>query len=163
VTKKIPVTIFLLVITCLLQLFGFSHLVLFNVTVDAVTIFLAVVSVLFGQRIGMTFGFGAGLFIGSFTGHPGLEILVRTMEGFVAGYCSVPPDSHATSKQKSRKLYLAIVLAVFAGNIIFALGMNPLALPFGYRVFILGGVEALLSLFVTFVLNRFFLRKILSE
>ncbi|ABL64869.1 hypothetical protein [Chlorobium phaeobacteroides] len=162
-TKKIPITIVLLVITCLLQLFGLSRLVIFSLTVDAVTIFLAVVSVIFGQRIGMTFGFGAGFFIGFFTGHPGLEILVRTMEGFVAGYCSVPPDSHATSKQKSRKLYLAVVLAIFAGNIIFALGINPLALPFGYRVFLLGGVEAILSLAITFVLNRFFLKKLLSE
>jgi rod shape-determining protein MreD len=163
VTKTLTFSILLLLAACLLQVFAVSRLTLFGVSPDIVTVFLAVISVFTGQRTGMTYGFGAGFLCGMLGGNMGVGMLTRTIEGFVAGYCHVPEDSHATLTQKTRMLYLGSVLATFAGNLVFNLVKNPLGEPLLYRIFVSGAIACLMNLLLTVTINRLILRKTLSE
>lgn len=153
----------MLLAVSLLQVFGMSRLAVFGVSPDMVTVFLTVVSVFIGQRTGMTFGFAAGLFSGLVSGNIGVNMLFRTIEGFTAGYFHIPEDSHATLSQKSRMLYLAIVLATFTGNLVFNLTENPLGQPLLLRIFGSGSLACLMNLLLCVALNRLYLRKTLSE
>ncbi len=162
-TKTLTLPIIILLAVSLLQVFGFSRLTLLGVSPDAVTVFLAFMSVFTGQRKGMTFGFAAGFLAGALSGNMGIVLLTRTIEGFTAGYCHVPENSHATMTQKSRMLYLGIVLATFAGNLVFSLVKNPLGEPLLYRVFVSGALACMMNLLLTVAVYRLFLRKSLSE
>lgn len=162
-SKTFTLSLILLVAACLLQVFVFSRLTLFGVSPDAVTVFLAVIAVFTGQRTGMTYGFASGILCGLLSGNIGVSLLTRTIEGFVAGYCHVPEDSHATMTQKSRMLYLAVVLASFAGNLVFNLVKNPLGEPLLYRIIVSGALVCMMNLLVTVTVNRLILRKNLSE
>lgn len=162
-TKTITLPVIILIAVCLLQVFGFSRLTLLGVSPDAVTVFLAFMSVFTGQRRGMSFGFAAGLLGGALSGNMGIVLLTRTIEGFMAGYCHVPENSHATMTQKSRMLYLGVVLASFAGNLVFSLAKNPLGEPLLYRIFVSGLLASMMNLLLTVTVYRLFLRKTLSE
>jgi rod shape-determining protein MreD len=163
VTRNIPLYIGLLCIVCLVQVFGLSHLALFNVSPDAVSILLAFISVTIGQRTGTTFGFAAGVLTGIFSGNMGLSMLARTVEGFIAGFFHIPENSHATAKQKTKRLYGAALTASFAANAVFAIGYNPLGLSLFYRIAVLGLLESLITLILAFIVNWLLLRKTFSD
>jgi len=158
----LPLVIVLLVVS-VLQIFGMSRLSLFGVSPDMVTVMLSLMSVYIGQRTGMAFGFAAGLIAGLFSGNLGVNLLFRTIEGFTAGYFHVPEESHATKSQKSRMLYLAIVMASFAGNLVFNLIENPLGQELLVRIFANGALACVLNLLLGVIVNRLYLRKTLSE
>jgi len=159
VTKKYPLYIGILVIVALVQELGLSHLTLYNVSPDIVTIFLAFISITIGQKAGTSFGFAAGLLTGILSGNMGLNMLSRTIEGFIAGFFNIPEDSHATAKQITKRIYGAIVTAGFCANAVMVAGYNPLALSPAYRIFVLGFLESLFTLILAVILNRLFLRK----
>jgi rod shape-determining protein MreD len=163
VTRKIPFYIGALIIVSLLQVFGLSHLAIFDVSPDAVSILLAFIAVTIGQKSGTSFGFAAGVLTGLFSGNIGLSMLARTIEGFIAGFFHIPENSHATSKQKTKRLYSAVLTACFAANSVFAFGYNPLGLSLYYRILVLGLLESLITLALAFIVNRLFLRKNLSD
>jgi rod shape-determining protein MreD len=147
----------------MVQVFGLSHLTLFTVSPDALSILLAFISVTIGQRTGTTFGFAAGVLTGLFSGNMGLSMLARTVEGFIAGYFHIPENSHATSKQKTKRLYGAAIAASFAANAVYAAGYNPLGLSPIYRIVVLGLLESLITLILAFIVNWLLLRKTLSD
>ncbi|NHQ60676.1 rod shape-determining protein MreD [Chlorobium sp. BLA1] len=160
---KIPFYIVVLCIVTLLQVFGLSHLTVFDVSPDAISLFLAFVSVTVGQRAGTSFGFAAGIITGLLSGNMGLSMLARTVEGFIAGYFNIPENSHATSKQKTKRLYWAVMTATFFANAIFAAGYNPLGLSPLYRILVLGLLESLLTLILAFVAHWLLMRKTFSD
>ena len=162
-TKNIPLSLALLCITVIVQVFGVSHLALFTVSPDAVTIFLAFIAVIIGQKAGMSFGFLAGTITGLFSGNLGLHMLARTVEGFIAGFFHIPEQSHATARQKIKRTYSAIVTAGFLANAISAAGYNPLGLSPLYRIVVLGALESLFTLILAIIANWLFLRKSLSD
>jgi len=90
-------------------------------------------------------------------------MLSRTVEGFIAGYFHIPEDSHATAKQKIRRFYSAVVVASFCGNAVLATGYNPLGLLPGYRIVVLGLLEALLTVILAVILHWFFLKKSFAD
>ena len=161
-TKKYSFYIGILFIVALLQEFGLSKLTLYNVSPDIVTIFLAFISVAIGQRTGTSFGFFAGLLTGILSGNWGLNMLARTVEGFIAGFFNVPDDSHATVTQKTKRLYGAIVTAGFCSNAVLVTGYKSIALSPAYRIFVLGAIESLITLTLAVILTRLFLRKSLA-
>lgn len=158
-TRNIHYYIIALCITCMIQVFGISRLTLFNVSPDAVTIFLVFISLTIGQRAGMSFGFAAGMLVGIFSGNMGLNMLARTVEGFLAGFFHIPETSHATTRQKTKLLYGAILIAGFTGNAILASGNNPLGLHPVYRIVVLGLLQSLFTMLLAAVLNRLVLKK----
>ncbi|MEI8033335.1 MAG: rod shape-determining protein MreD [Chlorobiaceae bacterium] len=162
-TKKLSLNIGLLCIISLLQIYGLSRLSLFHVSPDALSIFLAFLAVTVGQRTGMTFGFAAGTITGLLSGNLGLNMLSRTVEGFIAGYFNIPENSHATANQKSRRLYGAVAISSFAANAIFSIGYNPLGYSPFFRIAVLGLLETILTLGLAFLVNRLFLKKNLSD
>lgn len=162
-TKKYPLYIGILFIVVLVQEFGLSHLTLFNVSPDIITIFIAFISVTVGQKSGTSFGFMAGLLSGIFSGNMGLNMLARTVEGFIAGFFNIPDGSHATAKQKTKRIYGAIVTAGFCANSVLAAGYNPLAISPAYRIFVLGLIESLLTLILAVIVTRLFLRQSLAD
>ena len=162
-TKKISLYTVILIVVALVQELGLSHLSLLKISPDLVTIFLAFISVTIGQKTGTSFGFAAGLITGIFSGNLGLTMLARTVEGFIAGYFNIPDDSHATAKQKTRRLYGAIVTAGFIANAVFVAGYNPLGLSPAYRIVALGLLESLLTLLLAVIVTRLFLRKSLAD
>ncbi|TLU58495.1 MAG: rod shape-determining protein MreD [Chlorobium sp.] len=147
----------------LVQEFGLSRLSLFGVSPDAITIYLAFIALIAGQRSSTSFGFASGIIIGILSGNIGLNMLVRTIEGFIAGYFHIPDSSHSTTKQKTRRIYGAVVMAGFCGNAVFAIGYNPLALSPLYRIAVLGVLESFLTLILAVILNWLFLRKSLAD
>ncbi|NTW69687.1 MAG: rod shape-determining protein MreD [Chlorobiaceae bacterium] len=160
---KIPFYIALLCVLSLLQVFGLSHLTLFDVSADAISIFIAFIAVTIGQKTGMSFGFGAGIVTGMLSGNMGLSMLARTVEGFIAGFFNIPENSHATSKQKTKRMYWAVMTATFFANAVFAAGYNPLGLSPLYRIVVLGLLESLLTLILAFIANWLLMRKTFSD
>lgn len=160
---KIPFYIALLCVLSLVQVFGLSHLTLFDVSPDAISIFIAFIAVTIGQKTGMSFGFGAGIVTGMLSGNMGLSMLARTVEGFIAGFFNIPENSHATSKQKTKRMYWAVVTATFFANAVFAAGYNPLGLSPIYRIVVLGLLESLLTLILAFIANWLLMRKTFSD
>jgi rod shape-determining protein MreD len=163
VTKNIFYFIGGLFIVVLVQEFGLSHLTLFKVSPDIVTIFIAFISISIGQKTGTSFGFAAGILSGILSGNIGLNMLARTIEGFIAGYFNIPEDSHATAKQKIKRLYGAIATAGFCANAVLETGNNPLGLPLTYRIFALGLLETLFTLLLAVIITRLFLRQSLAD
>lgn len=162
-TRNIPLYLVLLCIVSLVQEFGLSHLTLFKVSPDAVTIFLAFIAVTTNQKTSTSFGFAAGILSGLLMGNMGLHMLARTAGSFVAGYFETPKESHATGKQKSRRFYGAVIAAGLCTNTILAVGENPLALSLAYRVVVFGLLECLFNIIFAVILNRLFLRKSLAN
>lgn len=162
-TKKYPLYIGILFIVALVQEFGLSHLTLFDVSPDIITIFIAVISVTVGQKSGTSLGFMAGLLSGILSGNMGLNMLARTVEGFIAGFFNIPAGSHATATQKTKRIYLAIVTAGFCANSVLAAGYNPLAISPVYRIFVLGVIESVLTLILAVIVTRLFLRQSLAD
>ena len=163
-TKAFSLSLILLCITsALVQEFGLTRLTLFNVSPDVVTIFLAFLAVTVGKRSSTSFGFAVGILTGILSGNMGLNMLSRTVEGFIAGYFHIPEDSHATAKQKIRRFYSAIVIAGFCGNAVIASGYNPLGLLPAYRVIVLGLLEALFTIILAVILHWFFLKKSFAD
>ncbi|WP_076792216.1 rod shape-determining protein MreD [Chlorobium sp. KB01] len=160
---KIPFYIVLLCIVSLLQVFGLSHLTIFDVSPDAISLFLAFIAVTIGQRAGTSFGFAAGVIAGLMSGNMGLSMLARTVEGFIAGFFNIPENSHATSKQKTKRMYSALLTASFLANAVFAAGYNPLGLSPLYRILVLGLLESLLTLILAFIAKRLLMRKTFSD
>ena len=100
-TKAFSVSLILLCVgSVLVQEFGLNRLTFFNVSPDVITIFLAFLAVTVGKRSSTSFGFVIGILTGILSGNMGLNMLSRTVEGFIAGYFHIPEDSHATAKQK---------------------------------------------------------------
>ncbi len=155
--------IVLLGIIAMVQVFGLSRITILGVSPDIVTIFLALMAVLIGQKAGMSFGFLAGTITGLFSGNLGLHMLARTVEGFIAGFFHIPEQSHATARQKINRTYSAIVTAGFLANAISAAGYNPLGLSPLYRIVVLGALESLFTLILAIIANWLFLRKSLSD
>ncbi|EAT58884.1 hypothetical protein [Chlorobium ferrooxidans] len=160
---KIPFYIVLLCIVSLLQVFGLSHFTIFDVSPDAISLLLAFIAVTIGQRAGTSFGFAAGVITGLMSGNMGLSMLARTVEGFIAGFFNIPENSHATSKQKTKRMYWAVMTATFSANAIFAAGYNPLGLSPFYRILVLGLLESLLTLILAFIAKRLLMRKTFSD
>jgi rod shape-determining protein MreD len=163
VSRNVPLYTFILCVFILVQEFGLSHLSIFGVSPDLVTIFLAFIGVTIGQRTGMSFGFAAGIVTGILSGHMGLHMLARTFEGFIAGYFHIPEESHANKKQKMKRIYWSVVTAGFLANAVLASGYNPLGLSLPYRIMVLGGVESLLTLILAVILKLLFLKKSLAD
>ncbi len=161
--KNAPLYTLFLCVIILVQEFGLSHFGIFDVSPDLVTIFLAFIGVMIGQRTGMSFGFAAGIFTGILSGHMGLHMLARSVEGFIAGYFHIPEESHANKKQKIKRIYWAVVTAGFLANAVLAAGYNPLGLSLPYRIVVLGGVESILTLLLAVMLKLLFLKKSLAD
>ena len=151
--------IILCIASALLQEFGLTRLTLFHVSPDVITVFLAFLAVSAGQRASTSFGFAVGILTGILSGNMGLNMLSRTVEGFIAGYFHIPEDSHATAKQKKRRFFSAVVIAGFCGNAVIAAGYNPLGLSPAYRLVVLGLLESLVTLILAVILHWFFLKK----
>lgn len=161
-TRNIPLALVLLCIISLVQTFGLSRLTLFDVSLDAVTIFLALIAVTTSQKTSTSFGFAAGVLDGLLSGNMGVNMLARTVGSFIASFFLTPKGSHATEKQKSRRFYGAIVAAGFCTNAILATVMNPLGLPLVYRIVVFGLLESLFNFLLALALNRLFLKKSLA-
>ncbi len=153
----------MLCIVTLVQEFGLSRLVLFDIYPDALWIFLAFLAVTNGQKRSTSFGFAAGILTGILSGNLGLNMLAGTVGGFVAGYFHTPENSHATAKQKSRHFYGAVITAGFCSNAIIAIGYNPLGLSPVYRIVTLSFLESLFTLIFAIIVNILFLRKSLAD
>ena len=164
VTKAFSLPLILLCIaSALVQEFALTRPTLFNVSPDVITVFLAFVAVSAGQRSSTSFGFALGILTGILSGNIGLDMLSRTVEGFIAGYFHIPEDSHATAKQKNRRFFSAIVVAGFCGNAVLATGYNPLGLLPAYRIVVLGLLEAFLTVILAVILHWFFLKKSFAD
>ena len=152
-----------MVVLCLVQHFLMSRLVLFNATPDVLTIFIALASMSLGQKTGTTYGFVSGMIIGFLSGNIGLSALIRTIEGFVAGYCHVPESSHATSTQKKRMFYLATFIALVAGNFVRSVFANPLAQPFILRMAVLVVLVTAMTMIISIGAYHLILKKFLTD
>jgi rod shape-determining protein MreD len=162
VTKNILISLALLCIVSLVQEFGFSHITLFKVSPDAVTIFLAFIAVTSDRNTSTSFGFAAGLLTGLLSGNTGLHILARTVGSFVASYFHTPKESHATAKQKSKRFYSAVILAGLCANAVLATGENPLGVSPLYRIVVFGILESIFNFILALIINRLFLRQSLA-
>jgi cell shape-determining protein MreD len=163
VTKKLSLSIIILCIIALVQEFGFSRLILFEVFPDALSVFIAFIAVTQGQKTSTSFGFAAGIITGILSGNLGLNMLANTTGGFLAGYFHSPEDSHATAKQKTRHFYGAVFVAEFSAHTVITTGYNPLGLSPEYRIVTLGLLASLLSLILALIANRLFLRKSFAD
>ncbi|MEI7695090.1 MAG: rod shape-determining protein MreD [Chlorobium sp.] len=162
-TRKLPFLILMLCIIAVVQEFGLSRLMLLEVFPDALSVFLAFLAVTRGQKSSTSFGFAAGIIVGIISGNMGLNMLAKTVGGFFAGYFHSPDDSHATTKQKIRRFYGAVMIVGFSANAVIAVGDNPLGLPAAYRIVTLGLLESLLSLILAVIANWLFLRKSFAD
>jgi len=164
VTKAFSLSFIILCIaSALLQEFGLTRLTLFNISPDAITVFLAFLAVSAGQRASTSFGFAVGILTGILSGNMGLNMLSRTVAGFIAGYFHIPEDSHATAKQKKRRFFRAVVIAGFCGNAVLAAGYNPLGLSTAYRVVVFGLLESFITLILAVILHWLLLKKYLVD
>ncbi|MBV5303009.1 MAG: rod shape-determining protein MreD [Chlorobium sp.] len=162
-TRKLSLSIIILCIIVLVQEFGFSRLTLFEVFPDALSVFIAFLAVTQGQKTSTSFGFAAGTITGILSGNLGLNMLAKTIGGFLAGYFHSPEDSHATAKQKTRHFYAAVITAEFSAHTVITTGYNPLGLSPEYRIVTLGLLASLLSLILALIANRLFLRKSFAD
>ncbi|NTV98599.1 MAG: rod shape-determining protein MreD [Chlorobiaceae bacterium] len=166
-TRNIPSLIILFCIVLLLQVFGLSYLSLFNVTPDAVTIFIALVGVTLSQRASTTFGFAAGIVLGIFSENTGMVMgwmmLSRTVEGFIAGFFNIPENSHATTKQKNRRIYNAIIVSGLLSGFIISAVYNPLGFSPLVRIVALGILKTFLTVILAFLANVVILKKSLMD
>lgn len=162
-TKRLFFIVLLCIVLSLVQELVLNRLTILNVSPDVITIFLAFLAVTVGQKTSMSFGFAAGIITGILSGNMGLNMLSRTIEGFMAGYFHIPENSHATARQKARRFYSAIVIARFCANAVIATGHNPLGLSPVYRVVTLGFLESLLTLILAGILHWLFLRKSFAD
>jgi rod shape-determining protein MreD len=162
VTKNNLILIALLCIVSLVQEFGLSHITLFKVSPDAVTIFLAFIAVTSDRNTSTSFGFAAGLLTGLLSGNMGLHMLARTVGSFVASYFQTPKESHATTKQKSKRFYSAVILAGLCVNAVLATSENPLGFSPLYRIFVFGILESIFNLIIALIINQLFLRQSLE-
>ncbi len=162
-TTKLFFSIVFLCIGTLLQEFFLPHIALFQVSPDIMTIFIVFIAITVDQKRSTSFGFAAGILTGIFSGNMGLNMLARTIEGFIAGYFHIPEESHATSRQKTRRFYMAILAACFCGNAVMSAGYNPLGLTPAYRIIVLGFLESLFTLMLALILNWLFLRKSFAD
>lgn len=162
-TRNIPLLLVSLCILSLVQVFGLSRLTLFDVSPDAVTIFLAFIAVTANQKTSTSFGFAAGLLTGLLSGNMGLNMLARTSGSFIASFFLTPHGSHATVKQKTRRFYGAVIAATLCTNAILVIGMNPLGFSLVYRIVVFGLLESLFNLLFALILNRLFLKKSLAN
>lgn len=165
--RDIPSLIVLFCIVLAVQIFGLSYVTVLNVTPDAVTVFLALTGVTISQRASSSFGFAAGVILGIFSENSGMLIgwvmLAKTVEGFLAGYFNVPENSHATPKQKTKRIYLAIIFAGFASSAILAAVYNPLGFSPAVGIAALGLLKSALTLVLAFIVNLLFLKKSLLD
>uniref|UniRef100_Q3ARE8 Uncharacterized protein n=1 Tax=Chlorobium chlorochromatii (strain CaD3) TaxID=340177 RepID=Q3ARE8_CHLCH len=153
----------LLGVAVLVQEFALNRLTLFHAAPDMVTIGIAVLALLQGQKKSTTAGFIVGTIIGMISGNMGMAMLSRSVEGFIAGYFYEPEDSHATSHQIRRSFFFAILLSGFVANALLSLGDNPLALPLAYRLLATGIAEALMTYLLAWLLHWLFLKKLLAD
>lgn len=162
-TKKYPLLLFILLLVVLVQEFGFSHLLLLEVFPDAITILLAFIGVLKGQKSSTSFGFASGLIIGLLSGNFGINMLSRATGGYLAGFFHSPEDSHATEKQKNKRFYGAVITSVFFTNAVMVSVYNPLGNPVAYRIITLGLLQALMTSILAFIVRQLFLRKSFAD
>ncbi len=152
----------MLVLVCV-QHFFISNLVLLHTAPDLLPLFIAFISMSMGQRTGTSYGFAAGVISGFLSGGIGMEALIGTIEGFVAGFFHIPEESHATSTRKRRKFYMASAAALITGNALRALLSDPLSLPLYIRLpesVILG---TLMSMVICVLAYYFLLKKLLRD
>ncbi|NTW57184.1 MAG: rod shape-determining protein MreD [Chlorobiaceae bacterium] len=166
-TRNIPTLIILFCIVLLVQVFGLSYLRVFNVTPDAVTIFIALTGVTLSQRASTTFGFAAGIVLGIFSENTGMLIgwmmLSKTVEGFIAGFFNIPENSHSTTKQKNRRIYMAIIGSGIASGAIMSAVYDPMGFSPIIRIAVLGLLKTLLTVILAFLANLVFLKKSLLD
>lgn len=158
-TNKVYLPLFFLFLTSVMQELSVSHITLFNVSPDIVTIFLAYMAVSSNKNSSTSFGFAAGVLMGILSGNMGLNMLARTVGSFIAGYFHTPKESHATAKQKSKRFYGAVIVATLCTNLILTAVDNPLGFSTIYRVVIFGLLEALFNLILAVILDWLFLRQ----
>jgi rod shape-determining protein MreD len=167
VTRNIPSLIILFSIVLLVQIFGLSYISIFNVTPDAVTIFIALVGVTLNQQASMTFGFAAGIVLGIFSENTGMVMgwmmLSRTLEGFIAGFFNIPENSHATTKQKNRRIYNAVIISGLLSGAVVSAVYNPLGFSPLIRIVALGLLKTLLTVILAFLANIVILKKSLLD
>jgi hypothetical protein len=167
VTKNIPSLIILFCIVLLIQIFGLSYIRVFNVTPDAVTVFISLIAVTLSQRASTSFGFAAGIILGLFSENTGMLMgwlmLARTAEGFIAGFFNIPENSHATTKQKNRRIYTAIIISGLASSAILSAVYNPLGFSPVIRIVLLGLLKTVLTLILAFIANMVILKKTLMD
>ena len=138
-----------------------NRLALFNVSADIITIFIAFIAIIAGQKTSTTFGFAAGIFSGLVSGNMGLSMLSRTIEGLVAGYFHISEDNHPTTRQINTRFFSATVISGFCANAVMDTGYNPLGLPFLHRIVVLGLAESFFTLILAVILHWLFLKKAL--
>jgi len=163
VLKKYPFYTVSLIVLAIVQQFVVSKLVIFGATPDILAVFIAFTSVMLGQRTGTNYGFAAGLFLGFLSGNIGLSALVGTVEGFLAGYYHVPEESYATTVKKRRMFYFASATALVAGNLLFALLINPMAVPLYFRIPSLLVIGTLSSMVLTVLMYQLVLKKLQKD
>ena len=157
--KKVYLPLFFLFLTSVMQEYSVSHLTLFNVSADVVTIFLAYIAVTTNRNTNTSFGFAAGVLAGFLSGNMGLHMLARTVGSFIAGYFHTPKESHATAKQKSKRFYGAVIVATLCTNAILAATHDPLGFSTVYRIVVFGLLESLFNLILAVILDWLFLRQ----
>ncbi len=140
------------------QLYAASHITFYGALPDLVTIFTVFIAMQYGRNIGMSFGFASGIIMGFLVGSPGIEALVRTLEGFIGGLYHIPEDSHASPTQKRKMFYTAILLASLGGKIIYILLANLIALPLAMHIVYTVGVATLMNMVVAFIAYRLLLK-----
>lgn len=150
----------LLIVLCLVQQHIVSRLVIFGAFPDIVTIYVVFTAIRYGQKQGTTYGFIAGLVTGILNGNMGVETLSKTIEGFVAGYFHIPEDSHASSLQKKRLYYKAILLASLTGKTLYALMVNVLSMPITWHITYSIGLTSLFTFVVAVFAYQLFIKKI---
>ncbi|MCG8344969.1 MAG: rod shape-determining protein MreD [Chlorobiales bacterium] len=159
--KNTIVVILLIAVLCAVQHYSVSHLAVFGVYPDIVTIYIALAAIRHGQKQGTSYGFIAGIATGLLSGNIGLEALTKTIEGFVAGYFHIPEDSHASSRQKRQMYYKGVFLASLFGRALHTLMANVLSLPVTLHVAFSIGVGTLLTMIVAVIAYQVFFKKIL--
>jgi len=147
-----------LVILYGIQLYAASHIVFYGALPDLVTIFTVFIAMQYGRNTGMTFGFASGIIMGFLTGSPGIESLVRTLEGFIGGFFHIPEDSHASPTQKRKMFYTAVLLASLFGKVIAVLMANIIGLPLTMHLLYTVGVATLMNMIIAVIAYRLLLR-----
>ncbi|ACF11011.1 rod shape-determining protein MreD [Chlorobaculum parvum NCIB 8327] len=161
--KKIFFYTAFMIVLAFVQHFLVSKLVLWHTAPDVMPLFIAFTAMSIGQRTGTSYGFAAGIISGFLSGSIGMEALIGTIEGFVAGFFHVPEESHATSTRKRRKFYMASAAALLTGNALRAIMSDPLSLPIYIRLpeaLILG---TLMSMIICVLAYHLALKKMLRD
>ncbi|HCD36971.1 hypothetical protein [Chlorobium phaeovibrioides] len=153
----------LLVPVTLMQVFLMPNLSILHVSPDALAVLVGFTAISAGRNTSMLTGFIGGMLMGILTGQMGLLMLAGTIGGFMAALFQIPEECHATQSLKTRRFFLASTLCSFTSSTIMTAGLNPLALSPAYRIAVLGGIGAILTLLLAIAARFLFMKKSFAD